>query len=255
MAPFLQRLGYAAASRLYWSYGSYLSTRAASKRGVRLGRSPVWGRRSRYRSKWVEEAAVCESDQPIVALTFDDGPTPGVTDKILTILKEHEAQATFFVIGRKIPVGVDLISRSVEEGHRVGNHTFNHRYLPSAGKFDLLEQVRNTQHALLELTGRRARWFRPPYGALRTSQEKYVVGEGLQLAYWSVNSKDWRRPGVPEIFGKVKRELHAGAVIVMHDVHEQTVQALPYVLDEINRRGWRSVTLSEMFPRPAVTSR
>ena len=185
-----------------------------------------------------------------MALTFDDGPNPGVTERILDVLRQYQAQATFFLIGRKVNLGSEIILRAVAEGHRVGNHTFHHRRIPCLSKFELLEQVRTTQDSLQSLIGKSARWFRPPYGALRCDQEKYIVGEGLQLAFWSVNSKDWRRPGPQEIAAKVCRELHPGAVVVLHDVHAQTVEALPYILDDIQRRGWRAVTLSEMFPRP-----
>lgn len=253
MAGLLRRILYSTGSVFSWDYRSYLSTRAKSQKWVYLGRggTPWISQPTRNPKKWVQEGVVCESSaSSMVALTFDDGPTPGVTEKILDILKQYQAHATFFLIGRKVHAGTDLMKRALEEGHRLGNHTFHHHWVPSLTTLEMLDQVRMTQDSITTISGKPSRWFRPPYGALRLEQEKYVVGDGLQIAYWSVNSKDWQRKGHRTIASKVRRELHPGAVVVMHDVHKQTVEALPLILDDIARRGWRSVTLSEMFPRP-----
>jgi peptidoglycan-N-acetylglucosamine deacetylase len=126
-----------------------------------------------------------------IALTFDDGPTPGVTDRILDELKRRKLHATFFMIGERIAAAPDLARRVLAEGHEVGNHTFTHPNLTTLPDAQVDEEIQKTQDIMGEALNHRAAWFRPPYGALRQNQAVIPAKRGLGIALWSVDSEDW----------------------------------------------------------------
>jgi peptidoglycan-N-acetylglucosamine deacetylase len=181
-----------------------------------------------------------------------------VTDKILDILLEHRARATFFLIGQKTLEAPTLVQRMVTEGHAIENHTFTHPRLSKRTSQELVHELHRTQEAIREVSQITPSWFRPPYGALTLGQESLVRSQGLRLVYWTVNSKDWQQPGAEAIADKVLRQLHPGAVVVLHDVSTQTVAALPLIIAGIAARRWPMLTLAELYPpesRPETTDR
>jgi len=181
-----------------------------------------------------------------LALTFDDGPTPGVTELILDELKRRKLHATFFMIGERIAAAPDLARRVVAEGHEVGNHTFTHPKLTTLAD-DLVDaEIQKTQDLMLDRLGHTARWFRPPYGALRPSQARIPAAKGLRVALWSVDSKDWSQPGTDEIVRVVLAEAKPGAIILCHDLHRQTADSVGAILDGLVNRGWAFDTLSTL---------
>ncbi len=171
-----------------------------------------------------------------VALTFDDGPSPGVTDRVLTELSKRGLHATFFLIGAKVDASPQLARRIVEEGHDVANHTYTHPRLAGLSDSSVEQQLIRTQEAIARATGITPVWFRPPYGAFRREQGSIASKLGLGVAYWSVDPKDWSQPGSSAIAQRVLSASQPGSIILLHDLHSQTADAVPAIFDGLIER-------------------
>jgi peptidoglycan/xylan/chitin deacetylase (PgdA/CDA1 family) len=185
------------------------------------------------------------TQEKVVALTFDDGPDPTDTPDVLDILKEKKVRATFFVLGQAAEANPDLLKRLVNEGHEIGNHSFNHDYQ----QLRLVQEMNQTDQAVFAATGTHTYFYRPPGGFLSKNQLETIKGSGHVVALWSVDSKDWRNPGINQIVDNVMKTVFPGAIILMHDggYHRtQTVKALGPIIDALRDRGYRFATLSEM---------
>jgi peptidoglycan/xylan/chitin deacetylase (PgdA/CDA1 family) len=195
-----------------------------------------------------------------IGLTFDDGPDPESTPRVLDILARHGVRATFFVVGEAARAHPDLVRRALREGHDVGSHGDRHRHAlfhrpPLAGYFD----TRNGIRALDRLTGKKTRFFRPPWGAYSWSVLFAIQRCRVEPVHWTVEAHDWHpRYAAPDVVRKVLAEAHAGGVIVMHDSGRgapKTLAALDDVLQGLIARGLRPVPISQLtlrtgFPLP-----
>jgi peptidoglycan-N-acetylglucosamine deacetylase len=185
-----------------------------------------------------------------VALTFDDGPGP-YTAQVLAELRSLHVHATFFVIGRNAKQSPGIVRALREAGMVVGNHSWSH---PLLTKLDLARQraqVRRTQDLLEATIGERPRFFRPPMWAWNRTTARAVAEEGMIGVLFSVDTRDWSRPGVTAI---VRQALTArdGQIIALHDAggdREQTVRALPLIVKGLRARGLEPVTLDQLFPK------
>jgi peptidoglycan-N-acetylglucosamine deacetylase len=204
-------------------------------------------------------------DRPgLVALTFDDGPDPVWTPRMLDILKAEHVPATFFVIGEYGQANPDLIRRIVNEGHDIGNHTYSHPNLGEVPSWITDLELTATQRLIESLTGRSTKLFRPPYygdSEPETPNELEPLVRAEQLGYITVglhiDPDDWRRPGIDEI---VKRTVDGvtnpnatdetrGEVVLLHDGggdRSETVAALPQIIEQLRAKGYRFVTVSEL---------
>jgi peptidoglycan/xylan/chitin deacetylase (PgdA/CDA1 family) len=179
-----------------------------------------------------------------IALTFDDGPTPGVTDLILDELARRNLHATFFMIGQHIAAAPDLARRVLAGGHEIGNHTFTHPKLTTLPDAQVDAEIQKTQDIMSGMLNHRAAWFRPPYGALRRNQAGIPGMKGLGIVLWSVDPGDWAQPGEEKIVGTVLAETRPGSIILCHDVHRQTADGVGAMLDGLLERGFTFATLS-----------
>lgn len=187
------------------------------------------------------------ADGKRIALTFDDGPTPGVTDLILDELKRRKLHATFFMIGERIARAPDLARRVLAEGHEIGNHTFTHPKLSTLADEQIEAEIQKTQDIMGEVLNHRAAWFRPPYGTLRQNQAGLVARRGLGIVLWNVDSQDWSQPGEAKIAEMVLTESKPGSIILCHDRYEQTAHGIGPILDGLLERGFAPATLSELL--------
>ncbi|MDO8886935.1 polysaccharide deacetylase family protein [Candidatus Oleimmundimicrobium sp.] len=197
------------------------------------------------------------SNGPFVSITFDDGPSPKSTPQILDILKEKGVKATFFVTGKHVKKYPEIARRIVDEGHDIGNHTYNHKELAVSNRKTVLRELRKTDKAIWEATGRRTRLFRPPRGVCGSAARKILVEEGYKIILWTISTLDWRKVKPKTILWRIKVFIRDGAIILFHDsgslfgckVSERTntVQALPLVIDFLKEEGYEIVTISEMF--------
>jgi len=182
-----------------------------------------------------------------IALTFDDGPTPGVTDRILDELQKRKLHATFFMIGERIAAAPELARRVLAEGHEIGNHTCTHPNLTKLPDAQVEAEIEKTQDIMAGVLRQRAKWFRPPYGALRQNQAGMPANRGLRIVLWNVDPADWSQPGEDKITGTVLAETKPGSIVICHDLHAQTANSLGPILDGFEKRGLTPVTLSELM--------
>jgi peptidoglycan/xylan/chitin deacetylase (PgdA/CDA1 family) len=187
------------------------------------------------------------TDEPAVALTFDDGPHPVFTPRVLEILARYQVPATFFCVGMNAAAHPDLLGQVLDGGHAVGNHTWSHPYLPDLSRDELLRQVDETGAAISRVTGAPVRLFRPPYGSRTPEVLTWLAGHGMTTVVWDVDARDWSAPGAPAIAAAVGACAAAGSIVLLHDGggdRRQTVAALPTIVENLLERGHRLATLT-----------
>jgi peptidoglycan/xylan/chitin deacetylase (PgdA/CDA1 family) len=196
----------------------------------------------------------------IVAITFDDGPNPIYTPQLLDILKEKGVKATFFVVGLHVKKYPEIAKRIVDEGHNIGNHTYTHKDMVPSTRRMVLAQVNKTDHMICNVTGVKTNLFRPPRGIYSSAVRRLLVDENkYRMILWSVSSVDWRGLKPETIVRRIMRYLRPGAILLFHDSgalirregasRENTVEALPAVIDQLVARGYEMVTITEMLDR------
>lgn len=207
-----------------------------------------------------------EAGQPVVYLTFDDGPHASYTPPMLEILSRYDAVATFFVLGVQVQRFPEVLEQVVDGGHRIASHTVNHPSLANLTREEFIGEVAGGDEAIRAVVGDRAdplACLRPPYGAVdeRTAPLAAELGKGLVM--WDVDPQDWRQPGAEQIASYVLSHASPGAIILMHDGgggRSQTVAALETVLAELSSRGYEfrgipgcggEPTSSDATPAPA----
>lgn len=178
-----------------------------------------------------------------VALTFDDGPHPTNTLEILQLLDEYSAKATFFMLGNRVDFYPDIAKMIAENGHEIGNHTWSHKNLTSLGKEEMLEEVQVTNEVIQNATGKQPTVFRPPYGAIN-DQVREVLG--IPPTLWTIDTLDWKSHDPNEVLSIVKENVTEGSIILMHDIHKSTVEAVELVLKFLDEEGYEFVTVSEI---------
>lgn len=188
-----------------------------------------------------------------VALTFDDGPDPRYTPRILDILKASGAHATFFLVGQRAVSHPDLVRRMLDEGHEVAAHSEHHRHAYTL-LFSTGREINWVKRDLQHITGNLPRWYRPPWGAFNFLVLPVIKKAGMTPVLWSVNADDWSySTGVAGIRQRLNQRMHPGAVIVLHDAGgddgapENTIAALKPWLEDLKAAGIRAVTLSELI--------
>ncbi|MEU1391112.1 MULTISPECIES: polysaccharide deacetylase family protein [unclassified Nonomuraea] len=178
-----------------------------------------------------------------VALTFDDGPGP-YTGTLLRHLAKYRAHATFFVVGRNVGAHPDVVRRTVEAGHELGNHTWSHPDLTRLSPAAIRSQLARTDQAVKSAAGVVPGLVRPPYGATDRDVRRQAH---RPLVLWSVDTLDWRYRDSARVARVSLKRVRPGSVILFHDIHPTTVKAVPRVLKGLSARGYRFVTVSELF--------
>jgi len=182
-----------------------------------------------------------------LALTFDDGPMPGVTDRILDALKQRGLVATFFMIGERVSASPDLARRVAAEGHEIGNHTFTHPKLNSLPDQQAALEIQQTQDTIVEVTQQRPVCFRPPFLAFRKNQAPIAHGKGMRIICGDVDSRDWSQPGEAKIIETILLQATAGSIIICHDNSPQTANCIAQILDKLLEQGFTFVTVSSLI--------
>jgi peptidoglycan/xylan/chitin deacetylase (PgdA/CDA1 family) len=153
------------------------------------------------------------TNQKVIALTFDDGPDPNFTEAILDIFKQKQVKATFFVIGENALQNPFLLRRMVTEGHEIGNHGYTHNY----SQRKITDEIKQTDQSVFTATGTHTHFYRPPRGFVTKSQISIIKNQGYVVTLWSVDSEDWRKPGVDRIVSNVVQKVFPGEIVLLHD--------------------------------------
>ncbi|WP_326753023.1 glycosyltransferase [Streptomyces hirsutus] len=199
-----------------------------------------------------------------LVLTFDDGPDPVWTPRVLDVLKKHDAHAVFFVTGTMASRHPDLVQRMVDEGHELGLHTFNHPDLSLQSKKRIDWELSQNQLALTGAAGVRTSIFRPPYSSFSAAMDnnswpvtEYIGSLGYITVVNNTDSEDWQRPGVDEIIRRATPKNGEGAIVLMHDSggdRSQTVEALDTMLPDLKKDGYAFDNLTEALDAPSAMS-
>jgi peptidoglycan/xylan/chitin deacetylase (PgdA/CDA1 family) len=183
-----------------------------------------------------------------VALTFDDGPLPVMTERILDILKSHQAPAAFFCIGRRVEKNPDILKKISDDGHVIGNHSFLHgKFFDLQSSRKMANELQLTDRVIEETIGAKPRFFRPPYGVTNPNLAKAIRHCGHITVGWNVRSFDTMTKDEEVLFTRVTKNLQAGDIVLFHDYCESTVNVLPRVLEYIRNAGLKVVRLDELL--------
>jgi len=196
----------------------------------------------------------CHVEGPAVAMTFDDGPHPKLTPRLLDLLKERGLKATFFVIGKNVAEFPDIAKRIVDEGHEIANHSWSHPQLTKLNPASFANEISQTNDAIQQATGVRPVTMRPPYGAINPTLTKRLNEEyGLSVILWSVDPQDWKIRKSDHVSSHIIKNATPGAIILAHDIHPSTIDAMPATLDALSAKGYKFVTVSDLIAmdRPA----
>ncbi len=188
------------------------------------------------------------TDKPFVALTFDDGPHPVHTPRLLDILRTHNATATFYVVGQMVRRYPDVAKRIADEGHEIGNHTWSHPHLWDLGDNDVLQEIDRTNEVIWRTTGFLPVTMRPPYGAISKYQSQMVhANRLLPTVMWSVDPSDYRRPGSDVVASRIVTKARSGSIVLAHDIHGPTVDAMPATLEGLAAVGLQATSMSQLL--------
>ncbi len=189
-----------------------------------------------------------KSGEKVVALTFDDGPWNSQTTCVLDILDRYGIKATFFMLGTRVTADPKTAAKVAKRGHVLGNHSFSHPDLTKQSASAVRSQVQKTSAAIKKATGQSPKWFRAPGGAMDSTARGIVEANGMQVAHWTVGTGDWKNLGSARVV-KYALTVKPGGVILMHDGggdRDQTIEALPQVIEKLRDRGYRFVTLDQL---------
>ena len=185
-------------------------------------------------------------EQKKIALTFDDGPSCDTTPRILSVLKRYNAKATFFMIGQNAEKYGDLVRQIHEEAHQIGNHTWNHEVCTRVDPETLRSALLRTSEAIQKQCGVSPIIHRPPEGMSNEDSIRLVGEVGMATIIWSVDPKDWKKRGKELTVQLVLDNTEEGDVVLLHDIHAQTADAVEILVPELIRRGFELVTVEDL---------
>ncbi len=189
-----------------------------------------------------------QTSKPYIALTFDDGPHPTNTPRLLDILKQRNVKATFYVVGTNVKRYPQIMRRIVAEGHEVANHTVTHGYLTKMSDAAVRKELADARDAIIAVTGVTPKTMRPPYGAISSAQKAWIRREfGYPSILWSVDPMDWKRPGSSVVTQRLVSGARPGGILLVHDIHAPTIDAIPSTVDQLLAKGFQFVTVTELL--------
>lgn len=185
--------------------------------------------------------ALCrkQTDEKVVALTFDDGPDPVQTPKVLEVLKEYGVSATFFCIGSKIKGNEAIIQQMVDEGHAIGNHSYVHTWkFPLYSTQRMTADLKQCQNLLEEASGQDVTLFRPPFGVTNPTIAHVVKRLGYKTLGWNIRTLDTQTFSHEKILNRIRKRLRPGSIILLHDRMPESEVLLKRILEELQQQGF-----------------
>ncbi len=191
-----------------------------------------------------------KTDTKRIAITFDDGPHPYLTESILKTLDKYDVKATFFMVGVNVVNYPDAARAVIAAGHEVGNHTFSHEHMTRLSEAQVQRELGLCEDALEELCEYRPHLFRPPEGAVNTYIEHCTERNDYTMILWSLDTRDWENKNAELIVDRVLSSIRAGDIILMHDYigrASKTPEALEILLPKLLEAGYEPVTVSQLL--------
>ncbi|MBR6186502.1 MAG: polysaccharide deacetylase family protein [Clostridia bacterium] len=189
---------------------------------------------------------VIDPGKPMIALTFDDGPSEE-TERILAVLEEYNARATFCVIGNKVENYVNVVKRTLAGGNEIASHTWNHSKLTSLSAASIRSQLQKTNDLIRELTGYEVKVLRPPYGSVNKNVRSVCAELGMTIALWQVDTEDWETRNANKTYNALKKGAKDGVIVLFHDLYKTTASAVEKAIPELIEKGYQLVTVSELL--------
>jgi peptidoglycan/xylan/chitin deacetylase (PgdA/CDA1 family) len=197
---------------------------------------------------YIEAHCKGATKEKVVAITFDDGPDPGFTLKIIQVLNHFDVKATFFVIGKNIRGNEAIIKQIDSEGHILGNHTFSHSFfIDFKGRKAFREELTSTMAAVYKLTGRQMKFFRPPYGVTTPHLANASKDLDYEVIGWNIRSMDTTGDSEEIITNRIKEQMKPGSIILFHDTSEKTVNVLKQTLNFAKENGFKIVSTERLL--------
>ena len=184
--------------------------------------------------------------KPMVALTFDDGPSKS-TVRSMKLIEENNGRATFCVVGERLGTYSDTLRRMVENGHQIASHTWEHTNLKKVNKAEAISAVTSVSDYMKTKFGYEMSFFRPPYGAVNDTVKAASDEMGLGILYWSFDTLDWSTKNAAATLKAVKDEVRDGSIILCHDLYSQTADAVDDIVPYLVERGYQLVTVDELL--------
>ena len=204
-----------------------------------------------YRNDSARQIYCCApNSEKKIALTFDDGPHPEYTLRILSILKEYGVKATFFTIGENVSYYPAAFDQILQSGHEIGNHTYSHPHMQGQNQNDLATEIRNTEQLLTHRGAQSTSLFRPPEGVCSDTVCQTAKEMGYSIILWTVDTGDWRHTPADTIAENVLNNVKSGDIILFHDYiseNSPTPDALRILLPALLEKGYQFVTVSELI--------
>ena len=193
-----------------------------------------------------------DPDKPMLALTFDDGPSAH-TERLLDAFAAHGGKGTFYVVGNMIDNRPNALRRMAAEGHEIGGHSWNHRQLTKLSREELTDQIMSTRAKIYEVTGVDPTTMRPPYGSYNDLVKEVTAELGIAMINWSVDTLDWKHKNADIVYKEVMDQAKDGAIILCHDLHKTTVEAMERAIPALIAEGYQLVTVSELLSSSGKT--
>lgn len=227
------------------------ATEAATEPETEAATEPVSEEATEAETEEAEETEPETSgDEKLIALTFDDGPTPGTTQRILDALDQVDGHATFFMLGNRINSYPDVVQAVSKQGSEIGNHSYSHPDLTKLYKADLDSQIQSTDEIIADQIGSAPKVMRPPYGA---HDSDVAAAAGKPIILWSIDTLDWKTRDADSTVDTVLSQAEDGDIVLMHDLYEATADAAVRLIPELAQRGFKLVTVSQLIESRGVS--
>lgn len=190
----------------------------------------------------------------LIALTYDDGPDPRVTPKLMELLKRKKVPATFYVLGKRVEEYPEITRQLHENGFELVNHTYEHKLLTKLPEEKIRWELTRTNELISEITGQPVTHMRPPYGGRNARVDQVIRDLGMKTILWDIDTEDWRKRSAAQMIANIERRATDGSIVLFHDRYQSSLDATEAVIDSLRARGFTFVTVGEMLAHPGAKS-